>query len=61
MTTQHSILRNTSAAKKTSDGSLPLLPMIRHVGRSEKREVTLRVRSSKCHVAHPENGNKRKR
>ena len=53
MTTQHSILRNTSAAKKTSDGGLPLLPMIRHVGRSEQRKVTLRVRSSKCHVAHP--------
>ena len=52
MTTQHSILRTTSTAKKSSDGSLTLLPMIRHVVKIEKLKITQRLQNGKCHVAH---------
>ena len=51
MTPQYSILRTTSAAKKSSDGRLTLLPVVRHVAKIEKLKITQRLQNGKCHVA----------
>ena len=51
MTTQHSILHTTSTAKKSSDGSLTLLPVIHHAIKTKKRGITQRLQSGKCHMA----------
>ena len=59
MTTQHSILRTTSAAKKSSDGSLTLLPVVRHVIKIEKLKTTQKLQNGKCHVARHGNGKQR--
>ena len=61
MTTQHRILRTTSTAKKSSDGSLTLLPVICHVVQSEKRKTTQMPQIGKCHVDLLRNGKQQER
>ena len=59
MTTQHCILRTTSTAKKASDSSLTLLPMVRHVIKIGKLKITQKLQNGKCHVARHGNSKQR--